>query len=138
VKVEKQHPDLDDPVTGAFWRRLNDGQLAVQRCNNCGYLRWPPGPVCPECLSSTHDWHDLSGRGTVWSLATYHHAFHPSFRDDLPYTVVMVELDEGPVLIGRLVDTDSAEVSVGQRVSATFEDTGVGSTLLHWRPAVAS
>ena len=40
-------------------------------------------------------WLDASGNGRVHSWTVTHHAFHPGFKPDLPYTLVTVDLDEG-------------------------------------------
>jgi uncharacterized OB-fold protein len=110
-------PDPGDPVAGPHWRAAVAGRLEVQRCDDCGELRWPPAPICPECLAAGGTWIALSGSGAVWSLATYHRAFHPGLADAVPYRVGLVELAEGPRLIAGL----AGGVDVGDPVRATFD-----------------
>src|SRR6202012_3573533 len=76
----KPLPDLDDPLTAPFWTAARDGRLVAQRCANCGYLRWPPGPVCNECLTPGGEWAELSPHGTLYSYAEYHRALDPAFK----------------------------------------------------------
>ena len=69
--------------------------------------------------------------GAVWSVAVYEHAYHPAFRDELPYACALVELDGGPTIVSRLVDVDPAEAEVGMRVEAVFPEvapTACGSS----------
>ena len=42
------------------------GELRIQKCNACGELRHPPGPVCPTCHAMDRGYVVASGRGTVF------------------------------------------------------------------------
>jgi hypothetical protein len=122
---------VGDPLTGPFWEAAREGRLVIQRCRSCGALRWPPLVGCPECRGRETTWDEVSPGGTIWSFVVYHRAFAAELKDQIPYTVVMVELDDGPYLVGRLVDEDSRP-AVGDRVIAEFvEINGVPS--VRWR-----
>ena len=54
--------------SAGFWEGTAAGELRIQRCSNCGRLRFPPRPMCPYCNSLDHTWDALSGRGRVWSF----------------------------------------------------------------------
>ena len=43
------------------------------------------------------------------------------WRAHLPFVVAYVQLDEGPIVLTNLVDTDPDAVHVDQRVSVVFE-----------------
>ena len=117
-------PDLDHPLYAPFWAAAADARLTMQRCDVCGYVRWPPEPLCPECLTRGGTWTDLDGHGSIWSYAVYEHAFHPSLRSAVPYVCALVELDDGPRMISRIVGVEPSEVSIGARVSVVFESAG--------------
>ena len=125
---------VDDPLTGPFWTAAGEGRLVVQRCESCGELRWPPLVGCPECRGRETSWAQVPPNGTIWSLVTYHRAFQAEFKADVPYTVVMVQLDDGPYLVGRLVPDTGA--SIGDRVTAEFAEVN-GIPQLRWRAADA-
>ncbi len=40
---------VTSPDTEFFWDGAAVGELRVQRCDGCGALRHPPGPMCPSC-----------------------------------------------------------------------------------------
>jgi uncharacterized OB-fold protein len=122
---------VDDPVAGPFFQAAAEGRLVVQHCNSCDALRWPPLSGCPECRSRDTTWIDVVPTGTIWSFVVYHRAFSATLKDQIPYTVAMVQLDEGPYLIGRLVDGDKPP-KVGDRVDAEFLDDG-GVPTVRWR-----
>jgi len=96
-------PDLNDVVTRPYWDAAKQGKLVMQRCSECGHLRWTPQEECPECLTLGGEWTELSGRGTIWSFVVYRRALNADFPD-VPYTVVQVELEEGPVMAARLLN----------------------------------
>jgi hypothetical protein len=124
-------PPVGDPLTGPFWEAAGEGRLVVQRCVSCGALRWPPLVGCPECRGRETTWDEVEPTGTIWSFVVYHRAFAAELKDQIPYTVAMVELDDGPYLVGRIVDGDRPP-AVGDRVVAQFiEIDGVPS--VGWR-----
>ena len=135
MSAEKHMPDTDDPLTAPFWAAAAERKLVVQQCSSCGYRRWPPGPLCPECLAEGSDWTEVRPTGTLWSIATYHRALDPAFADEVPYTVALVELDDGPRMYGR-IDGDPVTLVLDGRVRATFNDAA-NATFVWWTQAGA-
>jgi hypothetical protein len=62
-----------------------------------------------------------------------HKAWFPAFADDTPYTVVQVELDEGPRLTSRLLGAGDRPIAIGARVEAIFTDVDADLTLHGFR-----
>ena len=77
-----------------YYEAAGQGRLVVQRCLACGMLRGEIGAACPFCTSGRWDWHEVSGKGVVFSYEIVTQAIQPAFRDWVPYPVVLVELDE--------------------------------------------
>jgi uncharacterized OB-fold protein len=96
--------------------------IRFQQCVACGFVRYPRATFCPECLSPEAVKRAVSGLGTIWSFAIYHHCYDEAFADALPYVVALVELDEGPRLIGALIETPTEGVTVGRRVTAVSRE----------------
>src|SRR6266446_4474930 len=90
------------PDNRPFWDATRRHQLALQRCADCTRFRYPPAPVCPECLSDRAEWTAVSGRGVVSTFVVFHQRYFTSFAPDIPYNVVQVQLDEGPRLMANL------------------------------------
>lgn len=128
----KPLPDVTDPVTAPFWAATRDGRLSLPRCANCGYLQWPPEPLCPECQHRERTWQQFPAEGTLWSFAVYHRALDPAFSDDLPYAVGLVELDCGRKMYGLMVG-DQSRLQIGRRVEGVFERVNDDVTLVRWR-----
>jgi uncharacterized protein len=85
-----------------FWDRLAEsGTMHLQCCLECHTWRYPPGPVCPDCLSPGCEWKPVSGGGELLSWIVFHRSYLPEYQ--APYNVVAVRLDEGPTMISNLV-----------------------------------
>jgi uncharacterized OB-fold protein len=127
----KTQPDVDDPLTAPYWRAAREGRLVVQRCAACASLRWPPLPGCPECLHQHAEWVEVSPRGEVWSFVVYLRAFSQALKDEIPYTVAMVKLEDGPHMIGRLAAEEP--LTVGDQVEAVFAPLPDGQVQVRWQ-----
>lgn len=103
---------------------LADGRLHLQRCGDCGHYRHPPRWYCPICHSKRYEFAPVSGRGEIYSMAINHFTIDRGWVDDLPYVTAVVELEEGPRVVGALRDVDPDEVHLGQPVQVTVEGRG--------------
>ena len=92
-----------------FQERLAKGELHVQLCASCGSRQMYPRQRCLQCYSKDLGWSQVSGRGTLLSYTVVRAAAPSAFKEDLPYGLGIIKLDEGPQLLGRLVpDGDGA------------------------------
>ncbi len=114
-----------------FWDAVREHKLVFQRCTECGTWAHPPRPTCPKCRSLEKEWSPSKGKGNIVSWVTYHESPHPGFT--APYSVVLVELDEGVRLVSNMVDTKAEEISIGMRVEVVFDDVAEGLTLPKFR-----
>ena len=88
-------------VARPYWDAAAQGRLVLQGCADCGKLRHYPRLLCDRCYSAAVRWHSASGRGRIHSWTVAHHAFHPAFAAELPYTLVTVDLEEGVRTLAR-------------------------------------
>jgi len=114
-----------------FWDACREGRLMVQRCRDCGHHEFIPQPCCGACLSGTLDWVESSGRGVVYSHTTVYRPQQPSFR--VPYTIVVVELEEGWHMVSNLLGVAPADIRVGLPVEVFFEKRSQEITLPFFR-----
>ena len=135
------HYDPDHPIPVppeiweniGFWDGVKEHKLVFQKCRQCGRWVHPPRPTCPKCGSFEKEWAPSSGKGTVYSWVTYLDSPHPGFK--APYSVVLVEMEEGVRLISNMVDTGPDEISIGMPVEVVFDDVSEGLTLPKFRKA---
>lgn len=97
---------------------LKKDKLLGLKCKECGKINVPPKMVCGQCTSLDMEVVELSGKGNIQTFTTVFVA--PEGREaEAPYTIVMVELDEGPWIAGNLIDIDPSKVTmelIGKRV----------------------
>jgi hypothetical protein len=98
---------------------LKNNRLLGLKCNDCGKFTCPPKMTCQECGSTNLEPAELTGMGKV---VTYTTSYVPGQGRDVeaPILIVMVELDEGPWIMGNLVNEDPNQVTmeslIGKRV----------------------
>jgi uncharacterized OB-fold protein len=132
-----------------YFRHCAAGAFHLQRCDECGLLRYPPTTACPWCASAASTWDEVEGRGVVYSYSEVRHAIQPAFRAHLPYLLLLVELDtqrgqptpdEALRVNGNLVTPAGelappglvATVGIGTRVRMVFTPVAPGLALPQW------
>jgi uncharacterized OB-fold protein len=110
-----------------YWDACRAGKLTVQKCKDCETLTFIPQPCCGNCLSENLEWVESSGRGTLYSFTTVHRPQQPTF--EVPYTVVVVELDEGYHMLSNLQGVAPEDVKIGLPLEVVFEKRSEEITL---------
>jgi len=97
---------------------LKGNKLLGLKCQECGTVTVPPKMVCRKCTSPNMEVVELTGKGKIQTFTTCNVA--PEGREDeVPYVILLVELDEGPWIMGNLTGIDPKETTVeliGKRV----------------------
>jgi uncharacterized protein len=82
-------------------------------------------------------WVVSPGLGVVYSFTVVRRHQSQWWAKELPYVVVIIELDEGTRMLSNLVDCDPAKVRIGMRVRVSFRQTAVAGIVLPlFTPAV--
>ena len=90
-------------------------RLEGSRCPACETSYFPPRGICPSCRAGGLQPRAFSGRGTIYSFSRMNQPPR-GFSEVGPYTVGMVRLEEGPLVVAQLTDVDGVEVSIGMPV----------------------
>lgn len=99
-----------------WWDAVSDGILLLQRCLSCGHVQHYPRMLCSACWSLDLEWTEAVGHAEVRAFTVVRRPGHPAWTADAPYVIGLVQLDEGPTMMTRIVDLDPEDVHVGQRV----------------------
>jgi len=121
-------------VSAEFWSALASGRLLIQSCAECGHRQFYPRPMCVSC-GSDPIWEEASGRGTVHTFTVIRQNGVPAFRDETPYVVAMIELEEGPRLMGGVTGCAAEELRIGMAVRAYALKVTPEIGLAMWEPA---
>ena len=108
------------PVSAPFAEGLQRGEIRYQACVSCGAAQTLARYACRACGNTELQWRTASGAGRVYSVTTVARAPSDEFRPLAPYALAIVELDEGPRLMGHA----TADARIGDRVIAGFFDFG--------------
>jgi len=123
-----------DEVSGPFYEAAARGELRYQQCPECSHRQFYPRAVCTACGAEPR-WETASGRGTVHTFTVIRQNFAKGFRDELPYVVAMIELEEGVKMMGSVTDCSPDDVSIGMAVEAYALEVEEGLALPFWRPS---
>jgi len=97
---------------------LKQNKLLGLKCQDCGAITVPPKMACHKCTSNNLEITELKGKGKIKTFTTVNVASEGR-EDEVPYTIVLVELDEGPWIMGNLDGIDPAAATmelIGKRV----------------------
>lgn len=97
--------------------------LVGEVCPHCSAKIFPPRDICPECGDEAKDHYQFSGRGEVYSYTTLYNA-PAGYEEQAPYTVAMVQLEEGPLVTAQLTDIGVKEPEVGMPVEMVTRKLG--------------
>ena len=90
-------------------------RLEGEVCEGCNTRIFPPRDICPECEAPAKTPFVFSGRGEVYSYST---VYKPprGYEEFAPYTVALVQLEEGPMVTAQLTDVDTEQIHIGMPV----------------------
>ena len=102
-----------------FDEALKNDKILGLKCNQCGNINVPPKMVCSKCTSTDMKVVELGGKGKIQTFTTVN-VTSEGREGEVPYTIVLVELDEGPWIMGNLGGIDPKNASmelIGKRVT---------------------
>ncbi len=89
--------------------------LVGEVCPHCEAKIFPPRDVCPHCSGEAKTPYQFSGQGEVYSYTVMNDA-PAGFEENVPYTVAVVKLAEGPMVTAQLTDLGEEPVKIGMPV----------------------
>jgi uncharacterized OB-fold protein len=90
---------------------LKNNKLLGLKCQDCGSITIPPKMVCRKCTSPNMEVVELKGTGKIQTFTTVNVASEGR-ENEIPYTIVLVELDEGSWIMGNLTGIDPAKATM--------------------------
>ena len=122
------------PETQHFWDGAARGELLLQRCGECQHAYFPPRPFCPRCASREVHVFQASGRASLYSYVINQ---RPAPGFEPPYSIAVVELEEGPRMMTNIVDCPQTPeaLQLDMPLQVKFERVAQNSVLPLFRPA---
>lgn len=98
------------------------GRFALQTCEDCSTLQYPPQEFCRTCLSAALVWRDQARQAEVLAEATVYHSLEPAFSDATAPHTGLVRHGSGVVLVAFL--TEGCRVGDTVHLSYVFAPGG--------------
>jgi uncharacterized OB-fold protein len=121
-----------DPLTEHYFRAAANGTLLIERCPECKHAQHYPRGVCTEC-GAAPQWEAVSGTGTVYTFSIVWQSGAPGFKQEMPYVVALIDLDEGPRLMGNITGCPVEDVKIGARAEAYVVRADEEIGIVQWR-----
>jgi hypothetical protein len=99
-----------------FFDGLSAQSVMYQHCAFCGLAQTLAHYGCQSCGSETLSWRESKGKGRVYSVTEVGRAPTDAFKALAPYTLAIVELDEGFKLMGHA----QTGLLIGESVVVSF------------------
>ena len=125
---------IPDPsaATAPFWEGAARHSLLLLYCPACQSWHHPQVSFCP-CGRGTLEWRETAGRGRLISFTVVRQAPLPALSELLPYTLMLVKLEEGPQLVSSLPGEHSA-LKIGSLLQVWYDEQKGGVTLPRFKP----
>lgn len=118
-----------------FYAYCKKRELRFQRCSECGSWRHVPRDMCAVCGSFAWEWTRSSGKGKLFSWTTSVQPMMAQFADLIPYSPVVIELEEGVRMLSWLIDVGADDLVLDLPVEVVFDDVTADVTLPKFRRA---
>jgi uncharacterized OB-fold protein len=125
---------VGDGAGAPFFAAAAEGRFLVQCCPACNSCQFYPRALCATC-GGDPEWEEASGRGVLHTFTVIRQNGAAPFRDELPYVVGMVELDEGPRMMGNITGCQVDDVVVGMPLVAYAVKVSDRVGVVFWEPA---
>ncbi len=104
----------------APWRNYKARYCLIgKKCEDCGALYFPPATFCKKCGSTNLKDYKFSGKGNIFSY-TIIRTPPAGFEKRNSYPIAIIELEEGPKILGEVICDEYDSLKIGKKVRAVF------------------
>ena len=128
MEFKKPRPTMD-PDSKIYWDSANDKKLMVQYSIETEEYFLYSKQLTNATNSNKIEWRQVSGKGEIYSFTIVYAPAGPAFKEDTPYIVASIKLDEGARIISNILTDKIEEVCIGDRVKVVFEKQNDGFTI---------
>ena len=120
MEIKKPRPTIDiDSKT--YWDAAKNKKLMIQYSLDTKEYFLYSKQLINTTDSKNVEWREVSGKGKIYSYTVVHAPAGPAFKDDTPYIVASIELEEGARIISNIITQDIENISIGDSVKVVFE-----------------
>ncbi|MCU0799535.1 MAG: Zn-ribbon domain-containing OB-fold protein [Candidatus Thermoplasmatota archaeon] len=115
-------------MSGArYWRHQDQRyNMAGNECGVCGSRFFPGKTMCPNChrrsVGKMKKFY-FNGNGKIITYTIIHEG-SLQYRNQVPYLLAIIELEEGDKVLGQIVDCEASDLAMGKKVEMVFRKLG--------------
>jgi uncharacterized OB-fold protein len=118
--------------TQAYWQAALNGVLLLRHCDACDTWHHPRQIVCT--CGSNMTWRPAAGKGSLMSFTVVHLGLNPELASQVPYTITLTKLSEGPHILTAIPNRDE-QLRCGMDMKVTFDRVTPSVVLPRFVPA---
>ena len=101
IKIERSGKVEAKLTFKDYNENLKQGRLSGLKCSGCGEVSAQPRIICAKCGGNALETIELKGSGAIQTF-TVNYVAAEGREPEAPYIVAIVELDEGPWVMGNI------------------------------------
>lgn len=115
-----------DAVSAVWFDAVEKGKLLLQRDLLTGRFQFYPRAHVVGAPQREPEWIEASGAAKLHSFTVVKRSVHPQFSGRTPFTLAIVELEEGPRVTSWIVDVVEDELVCDMPLKAVFREIHPG------------
>lgn len=119
--MESIYP-VQDAISKPWFEAAAQGRLLIQRDPVTRKAQMYPRGHVLGALDRQPEWVEASGLGSLYSYTVVKRSIHPQFAKSAPFTIGIVELDEGVRLTSWIVDVAEEELRCDMPLKVVFRE----------------
>ena len=128
MDIKKPEPIIDND-SAIYWQSAKNNKLMVQRVKNSNEYFLYSRQLTKNINDNDTEWIEVIGKGKIYSYTEVSAPAGPAFKEETPYIVASIELDEGARIISNIIKTDIKNITIGKRVKVVFEKQSENLTI---------
>lgn len=118
-----------DALSTTWFEGIENGKLLLQRDPVTGKAQFYPRAHVVGAFGREPEWFEASGRGKLHTFTVVKRSVHPQFASLTPFTLAIVELEEGPRMTSWIVDVAEDELRCDMPLKVTLREIHPGLTM---------
>lgn len=118
-----------DAVSAPWFEAAAAGKLLLQRDPQTGKAQFYPRAHVLGAPDGEPEWFEASGLGTLYTFTVVKRSVHREFAGHAPFTLAIVQLEEGPRMTSWVVDVPEDELRCDMPLKVVFREIHPGLTM---------
>jgi len=117
LRARARPPKQRSPLGAQFTAANLPTALALQCCDACGHVQYPPTELCGQCLDDSLVYRQVGTEGTLLATTALNHSLWEYYKRRLtqnPWLIGSIALDAGPVVLAHIGENT---LKSGERVN---------------------